>query len=46
MKIEGVIWLEAIVEKLAVKHRVESHEVEQVLGNYPKIRFMEKGNWC
>jgi uncharacterized DUF497 family protein len=43
MKIEGVIWLRTIVDKLAVKHHVEPHEVEQALDNKPKIRFLEKG---
>ena len=43
MKIEGVIWLEAIVEKLAVKHSVETQEVEEALRSNPKIRFVEKG---
>ncbi len=43
MKIEGVIWLGDIVDKLAVKHHVEQHEVEQVLNNKPRIRFIEKG---
>ena len=43
MRIEGVIWLRNIVDKLAAKHHVETHEVEQTLSNRPKIRFMEKG---
>jgi uncharacterized DUF497 family protein len=43
MKIEGVIWLRTIVDKLAVKHHVEPYEVEQALDNRPKIRFIEKG---
>lgn len=44
MKIEGIIWLESIVEKLIVKHSVETHEVEEALENTPQIRFVEKGN--
>jgi uncharacterized DUF497 family protein len=43
MKIEGVIWLRTVVDKLAVKHHVEPYEVEQALDNTPKIRFLEKG---
>ncbi|HEV8711410.1 MAG TPA: BrnT family toxin [Candidatus Binatia bacterium] len=43
MRIEGVIWLRNIVDKLTAKHHVEIHEVEQALNNRPKIRFMEKG---
>lgn len=44
MRIEEIIWLDAIVEKLAVKHRVEPDEVEAVLSNKPKFRFVEKGD--
>ncbi len=44
MKIEGVIWLRNIVEKLAWKHEVEPYEVEEVFANRPKIRFVEKGD--
>jgi hypothetical protein len=42
MQIEGAIWLRSVVEKLAVKHHVETHEVEEVLAGTPQIRFMEK----
>lgn len=44
MKIEGIIWLDQIVDKLAWKHSVETYEVEQVLGSKPKFRFVEKGD--
>jgi hypothetical protein len=43
MKIENIIWLQAIVEKLAVKHRVETYEVEEALRDKPKFRFVERG---
>ena len=43
MKIDGVIWLRDIVDKLAWKHRVDPGEVEEVLDNHPKIRFVENG---
>ncbi|MCP4367429.1 MAG: BrnT family toxin [Deltaproteobacteria bacterium] len=43
MKIEGIIWLRDIVDKLSFKHRVEPYEVEEVFDNRPKIRFVEKG---
>jgi len=43
MKIEGIIWLRDVVDKLISKHQVEVHEVEQVLISSPKIRFVEKG---
>ena len=44
MKIEAVIWLRDIVDKLAGKHLVETAEVEEVLNNHRKIRFVEKGH--
>ncbi len=43
MNIEGIIWLNQFVDKLAFKHQVESYEVEQVLSSKPKFRFVEKG---
>ena len=43
MKIDAVIWLTYVVDKLASKHRVETTEVEEMLNNHPKIRFVEKG---
>jgi uncharacterized DUF497 family protein len=43
MNIEGIIWLRAVVDKLAFKHHVEPDEVEQVFNNKSKIRFIEKG---
>jgi hypothetical protein len=44
MRIEGVVWLNAIVDKLAVRHHVAMHEVEEVLTNDPKFRFVERGD--
>lgn len=43
MKIEGVIWLRDVVDKLAFKHHVEIDEVEEVLNGKPKFHFVEKG---
>ena len=43
MRIEGIIWLRQIVDKLALKHQVNGNEVEETLNNKPKIRFVEKG---
>lgn len=43
MQIKGTIWLRNIVDKLIEKHHVETYEVEQVLSNQPKFRFVEKG---
>jgi uncharacterized DUF497 family protein len=44
MRIEGIIWLRDIVDKLISKHHVETSEVEEVLNSKPKIRFVEKGD--
>jgi len=38
MKIEGIIWLRNIVDKLAFKHHVETDEVEEVLHNKPNYK--------
>ena len=43
MKVEGVIWLRDIVDKLAIKHQVEPYEVEEVFDSRPRFRFVEKG---
>ncbi len=43
MNIEGIIWLNHIVDKLSFKHQVETYEVEELLDGKPKIRFVEKG---
>ena len=44
MKIEGIIWIRNIVDKLISKHNVVTREVEEVLNGNPKIRFVEKGH--
>jgi hypothetical protein len=31
LKLNGIVWLTEIVEKLAVKHGVGQHEVEELL---------------
>ncbi len=43
MKIDGIIWLDQIVDKLIYKHSVETFEVEEVLAGRPRFRFVEKG---
>ncbi len=43
MRIEGVVWLTSVVDKLAFKHGVEPEEVEEVLGGRAKFRFVERG---
>lgn len=44
MNIHGIIWLEEIVDKLKWKHNINEHEVIELLENYPKFRFIEKGH--
>ncbi len=43
MKIVNVIWLPDVVDKLEWKHKVLVNEVEQVLANQPRFRFVERG---
>jgi len=44
VRIEGVIWIEGIVEKLSSKHRVSADEVEDLLAAQPRFRFVERGH--
>lgn len=44
MRVNHIIWLPAIVEKLQDKHAVLVEEVEEVLLGRPHIRFVEKGH--
>lgn len=44
MEVQDIIWLDIFVEKLWRKHRVRTDEVEQMLYNSPKVRFIEKGD--
>jgi hypothetical protein len=43
MKIDGIIWLRDIADKLEFKHNVTMEEVEETLNNRPKFRFVERG---
>lgn len=43
MRLGGVIWLRDTVDKIAFKHALHTYEVEEVLRNNPKIRFVERG---
>jgi uncharacterized DUF497 family protein len=43
MKIDEIIWIESIVEKLANKHNVSIYEVEYVLKGTQRCRMVEKG---
>lgn len=44
MRIEKFIWLKEVIDKLIFKHHVETGEVEEVFDNYPRIRFIQKGD--
>ena len=44
MKLEGVIWLRNVVDKLILKHHVGIDEVEELFRNKPRFFFIEKGN--
>jgi uncharacterized DUF497 family protein len=43
MNIEGIIWLRSVIDKLAFKHHVDIHEVEELFAGEPKFRYVEKG---
>ena len=43
MRIEEIVWLRDVVDKLSYKHGVETSEVEEALKRSPKFRFIEKG---
>ncbi len=44
MKIEALIWLDDVIEKLSQKHDVRAYEVKEVLASDPLFRFVEKGH--
>jgi uncharacterized DUF497 family protein len=44
MKINHIIWLPEVEDKLYRKHNVLVEEVEEVLFDKPHIRFVEKGH--
>ncbi len=44
VRIERLIWLDEIVEKLETKHKVTQDEVREVLEREANFRFVEKGN--
>jgi hypothetical protein len=44
LKIKGIIWLDEIIDKLAIKHNVSQNEVLEVFFNQPYFRFVEKGH--
>ena len=44
MRIENIIWLPHIVDKLAWKHSITPQEVEEVLFDSPMYRKVQKGH--
>lgn len=44
IQIEEVFWLDAVREKIQVKHRVNEEDVDWVLQHGPHIRFWERGH--
>jgi hypothetical protein len=43
MRIGEIVWLDVIVDKIAIKHQVGTDEVEEVFDSQPRFRFVEKG---
>jgi len=43
MKINGIIWLEEVEDKIFQKHKVTTEDVEEILMSKPRFRFVEKG---
>jgi uncharacterized DUF497 family protein len=43
VRIEEIVWLDVIIDKLAAKHSVETEEGGEVLSNNPRFRFVESG---
>ncbi len=44
MKIQKLIWLDEIVDKIIRKHSVQKNEVREILEQKPRFRFVEKGH--
>ncbi len=42
MRINGIIWLRDVIDKLAFKHSVEQEEVEEVFDNRPGSVSLKK----
>ena len=41
MKINGIIWLEEVEDKIFQKHKVTTEDVEEILMSKPRFRFVE-----
>jgi len=44
MKVDGIIWLRSVMDKLQWKHHVTTDEVDEVFRDSPRYRFLERGN--
>jgi len=44
VKVQDIVWLVEVEEKIVRKHQVWPEEVEQVLQARPHVRFMERGH--
>jgi uncharacterized DUF497 family protein len=44
VRIECIVWLDSIVEKLDGKHHVSIEEVEEVFSGKPHFRYVERGH--
>jgi len=44
MRINGVIWLRNVIDKLLWKHNVTTDEVETIFNRSPRYRFLERGD--
>ena len=44
MKLNGIVWLRDVVDKLAWKHNITINEVEEALESAERFRFIERGN--
>ena len=44
MKLNGIVWLRNVVDKLAWKHNITISEVEEALKTATRFRFIEEGD--
>ncbi len=44
MKVNGIIWLRNVIDKLLWKHNVTTDEVEEVFDQTPRYRYIESGD--
>jgi len=44
VRVDDIIWMPSIIEKLSAVHAVVQDEVEEVFRNRPRFRFIEAGH--